>query len=493
MRHHNLRNAAVVLLLVSALILLFSFTHADVDLWGHLRYGLDNLQARSVAQSDQYSYLSAGQRWINHEWLAEVIFAAVWKVAGIRGLVLLKVLLGLAAAGVAAAGMARGGAHLFSGAIYLVIGSTLLFFDLGMVRPQLFTVAGFAVVLFVILEADSGRQKWLWLLPPLFLLWANLHGGFLAGFAILMAWAAAYLFRKRSAILAVSLPLALAAVATLVNPYGLALIALLLRTATVPRPEIWEWNPVELTGPFGLLYMVVMAIAVSGLAFSRRKHSVPLTILFAGMALAPFSARRHIALFGVTALMIAGPHVTDAFARWREGRAARPVPVWLAVLSGITATVLAGLAIWNTGRIRLLPGMPVNAVALAKSIPAFRGNMVTSMAWGEYVLWHVGPRIQVSIDGRRETLYSPRVYQQHLELLFGAPGWQAVLDQYPADLALLPLDSPAFSLLLMKTDWSLIYKDGVAALFARRGRSAENVFREAAARFVPPPASGVFP
>ncbi len=68
-------------MVAATLALVMARTAADPDLWGHLRFGLDTLQSRTVTQSDPYSYLTAGQRWINHEWLAEVAFASAWQVA----------------------------------------------------------------------------------------------------------------------------------------------------------------------------------------------------------------------------------------------------------------------------------------------------------------------------------------------------------------------------------------------------------------------------
>ena len=68
-----------------------SYTVADPDLWGHIRFGLDTLQAGAVVRTDPYSYLSGGQPWINHEWLSELLMALAWDRLGPPGLVALKV------------------------------------------------------------------------------------------------------------------------------------------------------------------------------------------------------------------------------------------------------------------------------------------------------------------------------------------------------------------------------------------------------------------
>jgi hypothetical protein len=41
-------------------------------------------------------------------------------------------------------------------------------------------------------------------------------------------------------------------------------------------------------------------------------------------------------------------------------------------------------------------------------------NVLTWFDWGEYAIWHLSPAgIRVSMDGRRETVYSPRVLENH--------------------------------------------------------------------------------
>ena len=80
---NNLWIVSITSLTLAALIIITSVTVVDADLWGHLRFGLDMLESREIEQIDPYSYLSVGQRWINHEWLAEVSFAIAWSKAGL--------------------------------------------------------------------------------------------------------------------------------------------------------------------------------------------------------------------------------------------------------------------------------------------------------------------------------------------------------------------------------------------------------------------------
>lgn len=72
------QRAAVLLLIVAVSFYISSTTIADPDLWGHVRFGQDMLAARGIPAADPYSYLTAGQPWINHEWLTEVVLAGAF-------------------------------------------------------------------------------------------------------------------------------------------------------------------------------------------------------------------------------------------------------------------------------------------------------------------------------------------------------------------------------------------------------------------------------
>src|SRR5947209_1691666 len=83
------RHWPLKLLVGSACLFADTDTIADPDLWGHLRFGLDMLGSGMIVAQDCYSYTS-DRTWINHEWLAELVFAAVYQAGGPPGLVAVK-------------------------------------------------------------------------------------------------------------------------------------------------------------------------------------------------------------------------------------------------------------------------------------------------------------------------------------------------------------------------------------------------------------------
>src|SRR5207248_600661 len=100
--------------------------------------------------------------------------------------------------------------------------------------------------------------------------------------------------------------------------------------------------------------------------------------------------------------------------------------------------LLMALSVPRFGCIRVEPGyfpFPARAVAWLKQ-SGIRGNVAVPFDWGEYVLWHLGPGIRVSIDGRRETIYSDKAYRQSLDFERGTGVWDALLKTAPTDLVL---------------------------------------------------------
>jgi hypothetical protein len=198
-----------------------------------------------------------------------------------------------------------------------------------MVRPLLFTIPGFAITLIVLYRAEQGHLRSLWILPPLYALWANLHGGFLAGLGIIGIWTVARAMRGWRAAAPGALALMGVLPAACLNPYGWHLLTFLLQTASVPRPEIIEWAPLRATSEYGIIYLVVLGLSVAGFIFSDLEKPAAMTVLFGVTSILPFVATRHTPLAVVGAVVLAGPHIGNALERLvRDSKASGTIPGW---------------------------------------------------------------------------------------------------------------------------------------------------------------------
>jgi hypothetical protein len=518
-RSFRWRLAGLVLLLGFSL-LTFSPLVADPDLWGHMRFGQDLWKTGKIIRPDVYSYLTSGQPWINHEWLAEAIYAWLYAALGSAGLIAINLVAGLGIVGLIY------GHLLCRGVAPAVAACIVAFFALPLrpgllnVRPQVFTYLLFLTVLLVIDAAERGSVRGLWAVPPIIALWANLHGGVLAGLGIYLLWGAAHLAaavgsqRRFSVLLerpqpAIVATMIAACLALLLNPYGIGLVTFLLRTATVARPEIADWKPVTITGTWGQLYFAALLLMLLGLLFSRRERKPALVVVSVCTAILPLLAIRHTPLFAIAAPLLVGEHMADAaarllsrqpFARLASAGSRALVAVrgvvgdrWGLIIAVVAALVMAGAAFPRLSRIPVDPTVadfPARAVGMMKASGA-AGNMATEFNWGEYVLWHLGPQVRVSIDGRRETIYSGAIYRENLDFMHGRGQWDMLVDRPETQLALVHRSRPVFRLMKQKPGWILVYQDALCALFAREGSPALAQIRQAPVPDLPADGGGL--
>jgi hypothetical protein len=495
------RSGKGIMVLVLAIVCFISArTHADPDLWGHVRFGQD-LLAAGVSMTDSYSYVTGDQPWINHELLAEILFAAAFKALGVPGLVMLKVGLVLITVGPLYRRLLNQRLHPLRAGIVIVVVLMLMSVGLWTIRPHLFTYLFFLLTLLLIDAAERGSRRALWVLPVVMFVWANSHGGFLAGLGVVGVWATVHGVLRRWPRASkesqtpgwASLAVLVAACvgATLLNPYGVTLLSFLFRTGTVARPEIGEWQPIWIGSPEGIAYVVALGVSIVALVATKRMRKPALLAVFFVTALLPLIALRHVPLFALSFGVLIGEHLTDVWNRWSAERSSqRALP---AVAEWAVALAFLVAAIPQFQCIQIDPSFvrfPARAVGLM-SKSGVRGNVATFFDWGEYIIWHLGPDVRVSIDGRRETVYSPESYAKSLRFLYGIGEWDTIVDDPRTDMALVGRDQPTYNLMQLKTGWTLIYQDSVSALFARLDSPQANTLRGAIAPDLPPDGTGL--
>ncbi len=487
--------AHAVTIAASALVVaLLLHTSADPDLWGHLAFGRQTL-ADGLGRTDVFSYTAPGAPVLNHEWLADVVTYSIFHAVGPVGIVLLRLtLLGTMLALIAHAVRRAGGqapAIALVGAL-VVVGGFPWFVT---ARPQLWTFAFLAAWLVAIVHADDGDVRPLLATPLMTVVWVNVHGGIVAGLALLVCWAAARLGQAVLAAAGVRLPallargtptprtaavivgvLALHVPAALVNHFGVALWRFFAETLSVRRAEIGEWQPLSPTN-VGDLLGVAGLLAIGALVVRSRRARDPVHLALALLlAYAATGARRHLALAVIAAAIFGASHAADALAQVPEAepepaddRRGRALPATALAVAG----VLVAVGLPRAGCVVVEPGtVPRAAVGYLRAAQV-QGRLAVLFDWGSYAIWHLSPRLRVSIDGRREAVYTPARLDENATFLYGRPGWRAPLDRDGVDLALV---SPRFAVharLAAEPDWRVAYADDTATLFVRRGSAVD--------------------
>ncbi|NND03389.1 MAG: hypothetical protein HKN91_11435, partial [Acidimicrobiia bacterium] len=187
LRDPSRSRSEIVTLLLIVLIGVLPFivsVSADPDLWWQIRSGELILDQGSVPQADTWSFNTEGEQWTNHEWLSGVVFAKAYEWGGSVGLLLVRNVLFVAMVG----GLVVAYASRIRQPLVVLLLTLVTVPILGVfinVRAHSFTYV-FVVWSIVALDrARRGHHGWLYLLPIISGLWANLHGGFALGLGLI--------------------------------------------------------------------------------------------------------------------------------------------------------------------------------------------------------------------------------------------------------------------------------------------------------------------
>ncbi|MGB2879042.1 MAG: hypothetical protein WBD24_02570 [Candidatus Omnitrophota bacterium] len=462
--------AFFIILLVSFSLYFFTDNKVDPDLWGHLKFGQDIFEKHHILKYDIYSYSSPGARWINHEWLSELAFYTVFTLAGGTGLLALKFLVGLAVAFLIYITVSGDTKSFFLKLLFLMLPLSVISYGFA-TRPQIFTYLFFAALVFLIDRFKrTGQSKWLYPLPAVFFIWCNMHGGFVAGLAVLAAYCLAS-FHDQREMKSLAFFALLSLAVTLINPNGAALWTFMLRTLSGPRPYLPEWGRVTLS-TYYIDYFVCLFAAFMGIAFSKIKRNTCEIAILSGAVLVSFLQNRHIVLFAILFSMYV-PKYMDSFAG--DFFLAREKKLrdmfYAAVLLCISLVFSAGaLYAGKTDPARIeIPRekYPVNAVYFMKE-NGINGNIFCFFDWAEYCIWELSPSSKVFFDGRYRTVYSEDLIEGYFAVLYGGKDYADFLNRYPeTDIMLLHTYNPLAMKLSQDRKWILVYASPVAKLFLR--------------------------
>src|SRR5690606_8395702 len=224
-------------------------------------------------------------------------------------------------------------------------------------RPQMFSFFLSAVVLYLLHRYKREKVDQLWLIPPVMVLWVNLHAGFSMAFILMGGMIAgevlANLFNPQGAdvigwgrLRKLVLVVLVAAVVLVINPYGLQIYSVPFQTVSIGALQdfIQEWNSPNFherqTWPFiGLLLGLLGAAGAS-----RRRLDWSDFVLVSGTAFMALLAGRNIALFAVVATPILTYHLNAALGErgWVLNTVKRPTCMMARLNVVLVGVILLG-------------------------------------------------------------------------------------------------------------------------------------------------------
>ena len=526
------RGIYVAILLSCAMAL--SPNLADADLWGHVQYGQDAFRD-GIARTTTYSFTADGHPWINHEHLSELILAGVASLGGGAALMVMKCLLGMIVIGLIVRAARQQQAGVVATCVVALLVSVTMTYHWS-VRPQIFSFLLFALLIALVnwafdgwqgkwhlpvirqaaragppttLTYDRWRMRCLWLAPLIFFVWANTHGGFVAGWCIytlLLGCRAIEVLVRRGrggwgVVRRLALMALVAGLATMVNPYGPGLQQWLLHSLTMPRPEIAEWHPPELLSLLTLPLLLTTGLWFLSICGSRKPLDFAQLVVVSVTLWQALEHQRHVPFFVILFGFWAVPHVQSLLDRLRRDAPDVPLgsdmsPVMQRAFAGalMLALILLGARLY--GRLHELQvrkdAFPVEAMQYMADRD-LRGNLVVTYNWAQYAIAAFctneaahDPRMRVGADGRFRTCYPTSLLDMHFDFILGKGGpqhrWRSP-DSPPFDpSAILAFKDPDLVLISTRqvhatavmreqgSDWVLLYRDELAELWGQGSR-----------------------
>jgi len=525
------------------LLLVFFFIFAsfnakiwDPDLWWHLKTGEYIAQTKSIPSTDPFAFTSLPQDPIHPEskrikfilgqyWIAQLIFYWVYETFSLQGIIYMRALILTLLIFLLYRSIRRDRVGFFSALLFLLPAVTILVNFTGE-RPQLFSFLFTFLLVFLLegykkasqSEAMTSHKKavltYLLPLPFVMMLWANMHGGFIIGIAVLLGYICCeilkYLTKKAGPHLQLrSLKYLIGACVasimfSLINPNGYNVIPLLIEL----NKSQYMTSIVEAKSPlvfiqYGYytqeLYVFFFLLAAGFLLFLINLKRADLTdvVIFSGLAALSLSAARVIPFFTPVSIFMLARYWKKSVQIWSSSTLMSRIKErmvklrslagpafsesFLAIVCSVLIIVMLNNGNYFQSGIRK-GRYPEGAVKFLKENRIY-GNMYNPYVWGGYLLWALYPDYKVFIDGRgliEEVFFqSDRIMGASSLQFAGVPEWKAIIDAYNINFIVTFSVSdftgkliPLIPELNYDPEWHLVYMDNYSLIFVKN--SPEN-------------------
>lgn len=469
----------LVLLLATAAALLRSVVAGDLlftdaDLGWHLSYGRYILDQHQLPLHDSWSWLRQGQPYLLTHWGGEVLMALsdrAWAAGGAHLLMAVTIGLTVALMWLAASFVATTPAAALAAA-------TVCSFPLlgALFQPRLFSFCCLAAVTALLsLRVSRPARVVQWALPLVFMLWANLHAGFVLALPLViaallgLAWKANSLHDRLRLVVC-----AFACVgATVVSPYGVHVYdgVLGVMGGEASSTTIGDWSPTTLMGQ-GAPLGVAALIAITAAARARSYWAIALSALILAIGL---KAARMVPMACIMLTPFVGLAARQVPTPTRSAGSLRPALSLLGALA-LNASLVAALSL----KLSPFDGTIEAALNPVKTLHFLRTHAVHGRLWNEFEQggWWIAhaPEYPVAIDGRLE-LYPDAWLQGARDLRRVRPEALERFDRFDVDIVAVLSTNPLRQALIARGDFALVLEDAGQSLLLRRRPQWEDLIQ----------------
>lgn len=456
-----------------------SNTVVDLDLWHQMASFREALLLGHIPVKDTFAYTPTVFPSVNHEWGAGAIAYFLATQFGASGILVAKYSLALMLVVLLILCIKRRSVSIVVLLFLVPIGILLIQGGFSTIRPQMYSLVFLACLLYFFELDRNGNSRWIAAWIPLFLIWINLHGGFLVGLGLLGTHWLEQMLRRRAHVHLVLLGTVMVGLIAL-NPYGIDYYPYLWRAMTMPRPYIKEWEPIW--SGSDLLYIIIFLMSFIPLIYSVRRIGIRNSdgialVLTTGLA-SVFCTRLVMFYAIVWTVYVSGYIERTPLREIMNGLCKRFSKILILILCVVTIGFFLRTLSYQPWKLLVPidhikkygdhPVYPVGPVEYISAI-GFKGNLMVHFNWGSYVTWKLYPDIRVSMDSRYETAYPEWLVDENIRFYKAENGWQSILTKYPTDLVLVHKRLPLAKVLPQQSEWKKVYSDHLFELYARPG------------------------
>lgn len=492
----------------------------DASIGWHIRNGEQMLRTHSITRVDWFSVTMGGQTWYAWEWLYDVGIAGIHHGMGLDGVVFFTAAIIALTLALTLRLCLRRGADLPIAAVLLALSlgvSMIHLFARPHVLSWLFTVIWFQILDSVDSIGRAAGRGRLWYLPALMLLWVNVHGGFVLGFALLGLYVlsaairyyrcanAEELRRLAQRLRTLGMVTVVSFAASLINPYGYGLHLHVYRylTSRWLMNHIDEFLSPNFHGVAQQCFVAILLITIVALAVARSKPSLSRVFVLLLATYSGLYAARSLPVSSLLLTLIVAPLWTQALTEARDN------PNLSSRLQGFLSRWHAFTA--RIGQVELSFGghvWPVAAVFLGLMVCAHQGKLGSTQwinahfdpkhlpvqatdvivqrslrepifapdSWGGYLIYRLYPQNKVFVDDRHD-FYGVDFLRDYLKAIRLTPDWDKFLNEKHVNWTLLPAGSSLVNMLEETAQWNVVYRDSTAVLLERKQLLASSDYR----------------
>ena len=490
--------SCTVLLIIYAAII-YKTRAEDYDVWFHLKYG--ELFIKNMTWSIDpsiFSWTPSDKNWEYVTWVGSSILYLVYKLAKFPGLVALQWSIFLSIVVLYYAYIRKIGERFdIVNITTILLAATALNILAIYIKPEMFTLLFFTVMIFIYFDAKSGNKDLFYLYPILFLIWVNTHGGFIIGLLVisLITFLEAlniyfikrcHLEKKQFRNLLLSIGASY--ITILINPYGLqyhiSVVHDLFGSSYMEQTSkllayqgLWNYLlPKEFAFKYiySAMSLVIMAITLTTIMiYAYAKHKfVDFSIIVVNciLLISTFIMARMVLFFPIMWIFSLSYIIYASKISFAKERIAPMALIVFLFFGGCNTyysiNYMQGKS-WFGSHID--EWVPVKEAAFIKT-HKLPGPIFNDYIIGGYMIWSLYPDYKVFIDPR----YGPYVKTTlpdwtNLGSIMNPEGLTTFNQKYPFKTAFILLrEEYIINWFLSSPDWKLVYFDQVAAVIVRK-------------------------